>query len=295
MNPRTVSLALFLLLACGFAAAADLACANGNGQFQKPLWEGYTVAVVPAETQPGQCHAAITSADGRVVFDATAPSARLDPISGRDVNGDGKPDVVLETRHAGEQCCFTYSIITPGASPALVREITTSVPLTFEDKIGDGKIEISGREKAFQDFDGLPLSLSPSPLLIFRLKGSTLYYVSPAYWDEYEREVAEVRAQLSQKRIDKFMGNEPGAKPHDKPKELSPEEVRMNSETKSMILQMVLAYLYGGKGQEAWKTLQETWPYADRDRVRQLILQTRARGVMSEVNRQAPKAGAPQP
>jgi len=54
---------------------------------------------------------------------------------------------------------------------------------------------------------------------------------------------------------------------------------------KGLVLEIVLAYLYGGRGPEAWKELDKMWPPIDKPRIRQLILKARSSGLLSEINR----------
>jgi hypothetical protein len=282
-------LALIALSSC--AAALDHGCAQGVGQWTENLWDGYKIEIAAAQSgAPAQCRAALKSADGKVVFEVTGAEALVNPISGSDVNGDGKPDVVIETHRTAGQCCYTYSILTPGQSPPLVRQITTTPPLVFEDRDGDGKVEIVTHDFAFVGIEGLGESDSPRPLVVFRLRGNTLYNVSPAYWPEYQREVEAAKNSLSRSAEELLIGrNNTGSTSvgggGGKPKELSPGEEKQLLDAKSAVLTMVLNYLYGGKGEDAWKTIREMWTDRDKDRIRQAILLSRSRGVLSEVNR----------
>jgi hypothetical protein len=228
-----------------------------------------------------------------VQFEVAGAEALVNPISGRDVNGDGKPDVVIETHRTAGQCCYTYSILTPGGNPPLVRQITTTPPLVFEERGSEGKVEIATHDFAFVGIEGLGESDSPRPLVVFRLRGNTLYNVSPAYWPEYQREVEVAKNSLSRSAQDLLIGRNNsgggtsvgGAGGGGKPKELSPAEERQLLDAKGAVLTMVVNYLYGGRGEEAWKTIREMWTDRDKDRIRQAILLSRSRGVLSEVNR----------
>lgn len=280
----------FSLLLVSFSACAwaQRGCSQGQGELRRELWDGYAAEVAPAPSETrAQCRAALLAPDGKVLFETVAAEAVVNEITGRDLNGDTKPDVVLETRR-GEPCCYTYSILSPAGSPPLVRQITTSEPLTFEDREGDGKIEISTRDHAYNGFDGLPESQSPAPLVVFRLRGNTLYNVSASYWSEYEMEINQARASVSRNALDLLKSGAGASDPRGKPKELSPIEERQVIEAKGVVLSIALNYLYGGKGQEAWKTIQDMWTDLDKDRIRQLILRTRMNGVLAEVNRNQP-------
>ncbi|HYN14399.1 MAG TPA: hypothetical protein VES66_01250 [Terriglobales bacterium] len=279
---------LALIAISSSAAPLDRGCAQGVGEWIKNLWDGYKIEIAAARSgAPAQCRAALESADGKVLFEVVGAEALVNPISGHDINADGKPDVVIETHRTAGQCCYTYSILTPGENPPLVRQITTTPPLVFEDRDNDGKVEIATHDFAFVGIEGLGESDSPRPLVVFRLRGNTLYNVSPSYWPEYQREVEAAKNSLSRSAQELLLGrnNSTGAGGGAKPKELSPAEEKQLLDAKGVVLTMVLNYLYGGKGEDAWKTIREMWTDRDKDRIRQAILLSRSRGVLSEVNR----------
>lgn len=280
------------------APALDRGCSQGIGQWTDTLWDGYKIEITAAQNgAPARCRAVLKSPDGKVLFEVTGADALVNPISGRDVNGDGKPDVVIETHRTAGQCCYTYSVLTPGQDPPLVRQITTTPPLIFEDRDNDGKVEIATHDFAFVGIEGLDESDSPRPLVVFRLRGNTLYNVSPAYWPEYQREIQAAKNGLSRSGEELLIGrnNSSGAGAGaggggKKPKEMSSGEEKQLLDAKSAVLTMVLNYLYGGKGEDAWKTIREMWTDRDKERIRQAILLSRSRGVLSEVNRTTPPA-----
>jgi hypothetical protein len=273
------------------AGAQDRGCAQGIGEWTENLWDGYKIEIAAAEGgAPAQCRAVLKSADGAVRFEVAGAEALVNRISGSDVNGDGKPDIVIETHRTAGQCCYTYSILTPGGNPPLVRQITTTPPLVFEERGSEGKVEIATHDFAFVGIEGLGESDSPRPLVVFRLRGNTLYNVSPAYWPEYQREIDVAKNSLSRSAEELLIGrNSSGGTSvgggGGKPKELSPAQEKELLDAKSAVLTMVVNYLYGGRGEEAWKTIREMWTDRDKDRIRQAILLSRSRGVLSEVNR----------
>jgi hypothetical protein len=281
---------------CPSAGAQDRGCFQGVGEWTENLWDGYKIEIAATQDgAPAQCRAVLRSADGAVQFEVAGAEALVNPISGRDVNGDGKPDAVIETHRTAGQCCYTYSILTPGQSPPLVRQITTTPPLVFADRDGNGKVEIATHDFAFVGVEGLGESDSPRPLVVFRLRGNTLYNVSSAYWPEYQREIDMAKNSLSRSARELLTGRNTGGGTSvgggaGKPKELSPAEEQQLLDAKSAVLAMVVNYLYGGRGEEAWKTIREMWTDNDKDRIRQAILLSRSRGVLSEVNRPAAAA-----
>jgi hypothetical protein len=54
--------------------------------------------------------------------------------------------------------------------------------------------------------------------------------------------------------------------------------------TKIKVLEIVWAYLYSGREQQAWDALAEMWPSSDLDRIRSLILDVRTAGIQSQVD-----------
>jgi hypothetical protein len=53
---------------------------------------------------------------------------------------------------------------------------------------------------------------------------------------------------------------------------------------KIKVLEIVWSYLYSGREQDAWRSLQEMWPASDIERIRSSILSVRSRGIRSQVD-----------
>jgi len=283
MKP-VISAYIFIFLLSLPALGQQRGCSQGKGSDRAELPGGYVAQVAPAvdDAHASQCHATITSDTAKTVFELFEREAAINPISGKDVNGDGTPDAVIETHPPAGQCCWNYYVFTLGSSPALLRQFSTSVALNFEDKLGDGKVEIWTRDFAFDGVDNFPHSESPAPLIFFRMHGTTVNNVSQLFWPEYEREIDETRSYISKDDIDtltKIEGDNP--KP---PEEGDPKEAHLLS-VRAQILTLVLDYIYADRTPEAFKTISEMWPILDRQRIRQLILQRHGRGILSEINR----------
>ena len=290
---------LLLVAACLFSppafAAGGPRCIRGGPEAQLELPEGYVVALGPAAGEGGadKCRAAVLAPGGKVLFEASDSEATVNPITGADVNGDEKPDVVLETRAGRGQCCFNYYIVSLAEPAGLLRAISLSVPLTIEDRDGDGKVEMWTRDNAFDSVEGLSTTDSPYPMVFFRLKGTTLYNVSSAFWSEYEADIAQARGQISKSTLEDMLKLETGEEKPAPPGAHDPKAAEY-LHIKGLVLQITLDYLYGGRGQQAWDTIRDMWRDNDKSRIRQVILQGRGRGVLAEINRQpAPPATPP--
>ncbi len=287
---KLLSSLLLVALSSGLARAAD--CINGSGNLERPLWDGYTLIIGPAADQHvNECGVSVAGSDGKPIFYTFGVDASVLRITGRDVNGDGKPDVVLLT-HAASSAENVYSIISTADPPGLVRQITTFANLSFEER-SEGHTEIVTRDTAFRDFEGFSGDQVPAPLIFLRLKGKEIFNVSQIYWPEYEREINEAKAKLSKNEIAELKGETPKQKNEaSQGKDEDPAVLAHMQNTRSIVLQIVLDYIYGGRGQEAWKMLADSWPYNDRDRIRAEILRRRMTGVMRDISRPAPKQAA---
>jgi hypothetical protein len=285
-------LCLFLLPAVlpGLAVAAD--CINGSGNLERPLWDGYTLVIGPASDQHvNECGVSVVGTDGKSIFHTFAVDVTMLRITGRDVNGDGKPDVVLLT-HTASSPENVYSIVGTVEPAGLIRQIATTANLSFEER-SEGHTEIVTHDTAFRDFEGFSADQVPAPLLFLRLKGKEIFNVSQIYWADYERDINEAKSKISKNDIATLRGESPKQKNEaNAGKEADPAEVAHMHELQALVLQIVLDQIYGGHGQEAWKTLAEMWPYNDRDRIRGEILRRRMAGVLRDISRPAPKQAA---
>ena len=291
---KPVFFLIFLAITASLACAVPgRNCSGGYGEYSQDLPGGYTAKLSPAadEAHTGQCHAAITSSDQKTIFETYGYEVAVNPVSGKDVNADEKPDAVLESHPQKGHCCWSYYIVSLGDPAGLLRQITTSVPLTFEDRLGDGKVEIWGRDNAFDGVENFAHADSPFPLVFFRMRGAAIYDVSVQFWSEYEREIAQAREGIPRSVAEDLVKtesddpNKPGGGGHGgsgDPRD--PKEIQLQR-AKAAVLEIALNYLYAGHGQDAWKTISEMWPPLDRQRIRQVILATRMKGLLSEINR----------
>jgi hypothetical protein len=282
MKLRTV---LFVLFASSLSLAASQSCENGRGAYKMPLWDGFFIQLSP--TDDGKCRTELRSDSGESLYSAVGDESHIESgVTGRDVNADGKNDAVVETLVNNKH---RYAILTPGMTPPLIREMATTVPLTFVDKDGDGKIEIYARERAFINIDGLPEDVSPTPMAIFRISGNRIYPVMNSFWPEYEADINRAKSYISKDALAFLQGVSPkGAD------ERKPTEDRAITETKGYILQVVLDYIYGGKAQQGWAYLIDNWQDRDKDRIRSLITSAMNHGLRGEINAIPPQPAAVQ-
>jgi hypothetical protein len=236
-----------------------------GGELHKLLENGYILNIRPApDSMEALCWAEIDDSSGREAFGLNNYAVGLHDASGRDINGDGKPDLVIEGTTGGH-CCWTYVIVSPTPVRKLA-QLTNERTLDFTDR--NGRMTISGQDGVFDFFQGSP-SFSPRADVFLQVDGTTLRDAAGEFRADYDRQIADARKKITPQALEKFRNL--GALPD-------------NAEVRAAILTVVLEYLYSGREQEAWKALAETWPESTRDKVKKLIIDTKARGILSALS-----------
>jgi len=253
-------------------ADADFTCPYVKGYQHPARFAGFTLRLLPGTKTPtGRCRATITSAKGTVTTAAKDWALTVDKISGTDVNGDGKTDLVIDGFSGGERCCFTYTIVRLGGTAHVVRKIESKSALTFE-KQPDGTVLIRGVDSSL-DYFLIPHPMAVIPQVILRMQGDTLVDVSGQFQEQYDKLIAEARSQLTSADADKFRQSRYNDK-------MFTDQLP----TVRRVLIIVENYLYSGREDQAWKALDELWPASDKDRVKNLMLERRGRGLLAQVN-----------
>jgi hypothetical protein len=244
------------------------------------------VRVAPNEetkSDDSQCRATVRTQNGKIVFAKNWPSIRILDVSGKDVNGDGQPDAVFEAYGGGAHCCWTYWIVSLGDSPGLIREIYNQRDAKFEQSPIDGRIIIHTVDGSFDYFENLAHSFSTFPSVYLRLDGHDLKRIDEEFWPRYAAEIQEAKSKLNKLAINEFRKAGPITGEMTMSKEL--EKVWALEETEENILTIVLAYLYGGRPDLAWKALHEYWPPQNEQDIREEILATARSGFLGDTSR----------
>ena len=76
-----------------------------------------------------RCRAVLIPPHGRKINIATDWALSVDPLSGTDVNGDGKPEIILNGYSGGLHCCYTSYIISLDRKPQLLHLFSNSSPV----------------------------------------------------------------------------------------------------------------------------------------------------------------------
>jgi hypothetical protein len=249
---------------------AENGCYGAVGAKAKKI-NGFTVSTYRYPHQRkflDECAARVADPSGKTVFSAHDHGIEILSISGQDLNGDGELEVVFEGYTGGAHCCWNYWIVSLGKHPGLLAYLYNERPVSFL-KMENGQVLIDTFDGRFDYFDGLSHTTSVFPRVFLRLCGKRLEEVNLEFWSAYLKDIEQAKKSLTSQELVEFRQN---FSPHG---DRFPET---DEETRSKVLTIILAYLYGGKPEEAWKALDEMWPPQDRERIKKLILATRGTG-----------------
>ena len=264
---------ILLILPASYAQESPLlACPAKTGP-QARKYAGYTVRLARSSKRGERCQALVKAAAskaGQSKLVAKDWALSINRLSGSDINGDGKPELIVQGYSGGAHCCFTYRIIGLSAGLPLVREIHDQVPVFFA-KRDDGGTEIRAGDGVF-DYFLLPHADSVIPQIFLRLDGDKLVDVSGDHVAEYDKQIEKARGELGAADLDKLKNST-----------YNQNMLIDQLPTVKKVLTIVLNYLYSGRDDRAWQTLGEMWPPADVERVKKLIIERRARGLLSQI------------
>lgn len=193
--------------------------------------------------------------------------------TGEDLFGDGNPSLVLEGYSGGAHCCYTYEIVSLGEPPVILRPIQNESPFFFFKDPASKQFRILTSDGAFDYFDGMCHACAPFPRVVLQVDHSGLHDASPNFVEQYDSEIALARAKIAQGDMQKFI-------------------VADFEDAKKVVLEIVFSYLYSGREAEAWQALGEMWPAVDRERIKALIVKTRAHGLLAKLANSGPISAA---
>ncbi len=240
---------------------------RGAGKAVSSTVGKYIVRLVPApdaEAHESICRAYLVHSNGKETLLLQDWGISIHQGTGEDVFGDGNPSLILEGYSGGAHCCYTYRIASLGESPVILPAIENQTPFFFFKDPATGEFRIMTSDGAFDYFDGLCHACTPFPRVVLRVEAGGLRDVSSQFVDQYDGEIALARAKIAEGDIQRFL-------------------ITDFQDAKTVILEIVLAYLYSGRPAEAWRALDEMWPAGDRERVRKLILKTRSEGILAKL------------
>jgi hypothetical protein len=215
-----------------------------------------------------ECRAIVRDQQKHVVFSAHGPAMAL-VVAGKDVDGDGFPDLVLEGDSSGMHGTSTYYVVSLGEKPKLILKFQTeAVPAHFIPSQSTRGMEIQTWDGNFFMFDDRSTAGSPYPMVYFRIEGNRLIDISRDHVADYDKAIRQLRAEMPVQDLAVFLKAE------------NKSETAGTEDASGQVLKIVLAYLYSGRQTQAHNTLRKMWPPFDQERVWELILKTRREGIL---------------
>ena len=197
--------------------------------------------------------------------------------------GDGIPVAAFQIKKLDTDCCVDYQIYSLEKPPRLLRTITGGDFFSASDMDLDGSVEIWTTDAAaLNGFENLALSeLDFAPSVVFRFAHGQLLDVSAEFQPYFDDEIARIRAGIHSQDLEDFKGSDGRliATPS-----ISAERLHRLRMAKIKVLEIISAYLYSGRDQDAWRSLAEMWPPADIDRIRSAVVTARMRGIHSQAD-----------
>ena len=266
------------------ADGRDMLCSDGYGSFSSQFATGITVSVEPVRKSAFAsriCSASLSWRGGGLPVTPKASEVDID-LLGADL-GLGSPVVALEIRTTGSDKLVQYEIYSLKKPAQKLRTLTGADYFNAADTDLDGRIEIWTDDAAAIDgFENLPLSrFDAAPTMVLRFEKNRLIDVSAEFQPDYDRQIDALKTELDEQQISRFKGSD--GKLADR-YALPIDQMHDLVNTKIKTLEIVWAYLYSGREQEAWSTLTAMWPGSDVDRIRTSIQQERAGGMRSKVD-----------
>jgi len=198
--------------------------------------------------------------------------------------GDGVPLAAFQIKKSDSDCCMDYRIYSLEKPPRLLHTITGGEFFSASDMDLDGSVEIWTNDAAAVDgFEKLTLGeLDSAPTVVFRFARGQLLDVIADFQPYFDREIARMRAGIHEQDRQDFKSSDGKLTAI---KSVSPERLHQLRTVKIKVLEIVWAYLYSGREQDAWRSLAEMWPSADVDRIRVALGNARAHGIHDQADR----------
>ena len=279
-----LAVCVFVMQGSSGGQSNSILCTGGSGQFESTSSTKVTV-IVGTQKDRGfatrACEATLVWNKKR--FPVVSDAWQVD-LDGMDVDiGLGTPVVAFQFKKSDADLQMTYEIFSLRGSPELLRTITGGDFFRAADTDMDGRIEIwAGDAKTASGFEGIPLAnIDFPPTVVMRFEAKRLIDVSSEFLPFYDRQIAQLRAQIDPKQLSDFKGSD-GKLDSIPPWQV--EKLRGLLAAKVRVLEIVWAYLYSGREQDALQALTDMWPAADFDRIRTLIVKARVAGIASQVD-----------
>lgn len=281
---------LLFVFFCALSAPCNgqvrrILCSEGSGNFSSQFTTGVTVTVGPSKSghfSGRTCDATLQW--GKNVLPVARGAWQVDiDVMGADL-GLGAPVVAFQIKQSDVDRQMTYEVYSLKKPPRLLRTITGGDYYTAEDVNLEGRNAIWTNDTAAVDgFESLPeSSYDFAPTVVLRFEKRQLVDVGSEYQPYFDRQIAELKSQIDARTLAEFKNSDGKLSPDFSG---STEDLHVLRRTKIKVLEIVWAYLYSGREQEAWNVLADLWPPADLGRIRASLQEARDGGILRQVDR----------
>ena len=276
-------LVLIASLGCFARAADDVLCHGGSGIFDGEF-QGQKVHIGAAKNgglATRTCEALLGRGEQTVVVATGMLEADLDAF-GTDL-GLGAPVAAFQLKKSDGDCCRSYEIYSLQKHPQLLRTIEGGSSFRASDVDLDNRVEIwTDDAAAINQFENFSLSeFDFVPTTVLRFEHKQLLDVSSEFQSSYDHAISEQRAKLEKLDPKAFKESDGRLAPDGT---IPAERMHRLRQTKIAVLEIIWAYLYSGREQQAWATLTDFWPEKDAERIRGEIVKARNRGIRSQLD-----------
>ncbi len=228
-----------------------------------------------------ECEAALYWEAQKLVVADHAAQIDLD-MFGVDLEKTG-PVAAFQIKQENHTCCVSYKIYSLKRPPHLLRTITGGMTFAASDKDLDGRIEIwTDDAAAVNGLDGLLVwEMDYPPAYVLRYEKGRVLDVTSEFRKHFDDIVKNIRNEIEPASLREFKRSD-GRLQADLPSDFS--QLHRLRVVKIQILEIVWAYLYSGREQEAWRNLAEMWPAGDLKRIRLAITKARANGIHAQID-----------
>ncbi len=259
-------------------------CNGGDGVFDTEFRTGIKVHVGAArngELATRSCAAKLSWETQELVVATGVAQLDLDAF-GVDL-GDGVPVAAFQIKKSDAECCMVYEIYSLEKPPHLLRTITGGDFFSASDVELDGRVEIWTHDAAaLSGFENLALGeLDSAPSVVFRFAHGRLLDASAEFQPYFDGEIVAIRTGIRAQDLEDLKASDGKLTAT---QSISAERLHHLRIVKIKVLELVWAYLYSGREQDAWRSLGEMWPPADIDRIRAALVNARARGIHGQAD-----------
>ena len=275
-------LVVCIFLSACHAHAYDTLCAAGNKTFEAIFRTGVEVKVGPVikgGLAARVCRASLNWDGQQLLIADGVADIDLD-LLGAEV-GVGAPVAAFQIKKSAAACCVSYEIYSLTKPPHLIRDLQGGGYFRAADSNLQGRVEIWADDSAAVDgLQGLhTATMQFPPTLVLRFEHGRLLDVSSEFQPYFDQVIAGLRKKIAPQDIREFKRRGGTGQGNGRSRTDS-REWRL----KSLILEIVWAYMYSGREEAAWRALRDMWPAAEVSRVATEITQARARGLRSQVD-----------